>query len=362
MRVLVLGGTGAMGIHLVEFLGEKQISTIVTTRKNRSPNGTIKYVQLNAQDFSELKPLLEQHWDAIVDFMVYTTKSFQERINSLLSATSQYVFISSARVYADSEVPIKEDSPRLLDVIHDSQYLGTDEYALTKARQENILTDSGKTNWTIIRPYITYSENRLQLGVLEKEDWLYRALKGRTIVFSKEIAEKTTTLTYGYDVARAISTLIGEEKALGEAYHITTSQPIEWRRVLDIYLDCLEEHIGKRPKVILAELSDFMKFHPASYQIKYDRLYNRIFNSEKIYRFIPAESFTNTENSIRECIQELLMNTSFLTIDWHKEALKDRYTGERTALNEIGGLSAKAKYMTIRYFNNFYLSIKNFKP
>ena len=40
-----------------------------------------------------------------------------------------------------------------------------------------------------------------QLGVLEKELWLYRALNGRTIVFSKDIAEKSTTLTYGYDVA-----------------------------------------------------------------------------------------------------------------------------------------------------------------
>ena len=56
----------------------------------------------------------------------------------------------------------------------DEEYLKTDEYALSKARQEDILHRSGKNNWTVIRPYITYSEIRLQLGVLEKELWLYR--------------------------------------------------------------------------------------------------------------------------------------------------------------------------------------------
>ena len=77
MNVLVLGGTGAMGIHLVELLAEKRIETVVTTRKSKSPSGTVQYIQVNAQDLSALQPLLNQHWDAIVDFMVYTTKPFK---------------------------------------------------------------------------------------------------------------------------------------------------------------------------------------------------------------------------------------------------------------------------------------------
>ena len=35
---------------------------------------------------------------------------------------------------------------RLLDISKDDKYLRTDEYALAKARQENILQKSGK-NW-----------------------------------------------------------------------------------------------------------------------------------------------------------------------------------------------------------------------
>lgn len=41
MKVLVFGGTGAMGTHLVEMLSKSGISTVVTTRKNRPPRNNI---------------------------------------------------------------------------------------------------------------------------------------------------------------------------------------------------------------------------------------------------------------------------------------------------------------------------------
>ena len=53
--------------------------------------------------------------------------------------------------------------------------------------EENLLFNSEKNNFTIIRPTITYNTQRLQLGVLEKENWLYRALHGRAIVFSDDV-------------------------------------------------------------------------------------------------------------------------------------------------------------------------------
>lgn len=87
-----------------------------------------------------LQPLLQKEkWNAIVDFMIYSTNDFEERYNQLLDSTTQYVYISSARVYAPNDGLITEDSPRILDICKDQDYLATDEYALTKARLENIL-------------------------------------------------------------------------------------------------------------------------------------------------------------------------------------------------------------------------------
>lgn len=219
-NILILGGTGAMGKPLVDILAEKKDAYIyVTTRSKRENRGNIKYIIGNARDDEFMKHILKiRDWDVIIDFMAYSTKEFERRYVSFLENCKQYVFISSCRVYAKSDAPITEKTDRLLDVCKDDIYLNTDEYALSKARQENLLFESRKKNFTIIRPSITYNSHRLQLGVLEKEHWLYRAMHGRTIVFSKDIADKLTAMTTGYDVALAMSNVIGEETALGEVF------------------------------------------------------------------------------------------------------------------------------------------------
>ncbi len=349
-NVLVLGGTGAMGKHLVQLLAERGDRVCVTTRARRDSSANVEYIQGNARVDSFLEPLLERQWDAIVDFMVYSTPIFRQRVPKLLGATGQYVFLSSARVYADSSTPIREDSPRLLDILDDSEFLDTDEYSLAKARQEDLLKQSGKKNWTIIRPYITYSEQRLQLGVLEKEAWLYRALQGRTIVFSEDIACKLTTLTYGMDVARAMTTLIGDPRALGEAYHITQSESASWRRVLDRYLKVLEKHLGRQPKVALFDMEKFSRCKWAKYQIKYDRLFDRTFDNTKIAQFVDVNAFQSLEARLARCLEEFLEDPEFHAIDWGSEAIKDRYCGEVAKLREFGHWKHIIRYLLHRFF------------
>lgn len=351
MKTLLLGGTGAMGSHLVDILSKQNVQTFVTSRKKNKNNNGIIYVQGNAMNDNFLNELLKQKWDVIVDFMIYKTPVFNERIYKLLDSTSQYIFLSSARVYAESKDKLKENSLRLLDCSRDKKYLATDEYALKKAKQENILKNSGFKNWTIIRPYITYSEERLQLGVLEKEDWLYRALKGRSIVFSEEINNKLTTMTYGYDVANCIFAVLKKKEAYGEVFHITSPNAISWKKILDIYLGVLENHLGYRPDVILQSTDKFIKWREGEYQIIYDRLYNRTFDNTKILKYISTDNFENTEYKLSKCLESFLKNPNFKTINWRKEALKDGYVNEHTKLNEIKGISAKVTYISYRYFN-----------
>lgn len=348
-NILVLGGTGAMGQHLVNLLSERGDNVSVTTRSARKSINNIDYIRGNAQDDNFLDLLLSRKWDVIVDFMVYRTPVFQNRASKLLSATDQYIFLSSARVYADNSEPIREESPRLLDSSHDPLFLATDEYSLAKARQENILRESASKNWTIIRPYITYSEERLQLGILEKEGWLYRALRGRTIVFSEDMASKLTTLTYGFDVACAMAAVIGHSSALGQVYHITQNHTVTWRAVLEVYLQVLEKHLGKRPSVLLLGLDDFSRCKPAEYQIKYDRLFNRVFDSSKIAEFIDVEVFRSTEMGLASCLEKFLEHPSFLAIDWRSEAIKDCYSGEMASLNEFASWKQKIKYLIYRF-------------
>lgn len=349
MKILILGGTGAMGRHLVRILASQGHELHVTSRNRSGLEGGVKYIRGNAHNPEFMASLLSQRWGAIVDFMVYTTTEFQQRYEQLLEATEQYIFVSSARVYADSAAPIKENSPRLLDIAEDTHYLKTDEYALAKARQEDLLFASSQKNWSIIRPYITYDDERLQLGVLEKEDWLYRALQSRTIVTAKDIQAKRTTLTSGEDVSRALAALIGQESALGEAFHITCDHNLTWRDVTDCYTLTLERN-GYKPRVVEQELAQFLEWRSGKYQVLYDRMYDRIFDNRKINQFIDTASFTATKEGLRQCLERFLNNKpySFKMPNWREEALKDRVTGERASWVEPKGGKQKIKYSLFR--------------
>jgi len=349
MRVLVLGGTGAMGVHLLKLLKKKDVTIYVTSRAKRIGNEQVKYIQGDAHSIDFLYPILEQGWDVIVDFMSYTTTSFLSRIDNILKATNQYIYLSSGRVYGNSEGFLKEESPRLLDISSDKKFLSTDEYSLAKARQEDILRNSKYQNWTIIRPYITYSEIRLQLGVLEKEEWLYRAINGRTIVLSKEIMQQCTTLTYAEDVARVIFKIIGKKDSLTEVFHVTTNEYVSWDSILRYYLQVLENHLGYRPKVLLQDFNLFFETKPTEYQIKYDRLFHRKFDNTKACEFTGITNFTLISDGIEKCLKEFLKAPRFNIMDWKYEAIRDKQSKESTPLQEIPTFKQKVKYFIYRY-------------
>lgn len=347
-RVLLLGGTGAMGRHLAEVLSSAGVDVTVTTRRDHPDAGAVHYVRGDAHDMAFLRPLLAGHFDAIVDFMVYNTGEFRLRYRELLAATPQYVFLSSARVYADRREPITEDAPRLLDVGEDEEYLKTDEYALTKARQEDLLRQSGSTNWTIVRPYITFSEIRLQLGVLEKEQWLWRALHGRTIVFSKDIAGHYTTLTYGLNVAQGIAALIGQPSACGKAFHITGSEAFLWSEILGIYTEVLTETTGRCPNILLLGQAVNLRYPDAQYQVRYDRLYDRRFDNSGIGRYTDASLFLPVREGLKACVREFVRHPRFNAISVRREALYDRMTGEWAKPREMSSFKEWMKYLVFR--------------
>lgn len=353
MKILIFGGTGAMGTSLVSLLKKSNNNIYITSRNNNTSEDNIHYIKGNAHDLEFVQKILSDKYDVIVDFMVYSSDELKKRLPIYLSSTKQYIFLSSSRVYAESELRITEESPRLLDVCKDEYYLSTDEYALAKAREENILINSGYNNWTIVRPYITYNSYRLQLGVYEKEQWLFRALNGRTIVFPKDIAEKTTTLTHGNDVAAAIVKLIGNKKACGQIFHIATTQCATWMEILNIYLDVIEKNTGIRPKVKLIDDSKGLQnvWNPA--QIKYDRLYNRKFDSSKIDSVCGKINYTDLKVGIENSLTEFIYNPKWLNLNYRYEAWADSIAKERTPFKDIEGKKTKLRYVKWRWFKRF---------
>lgn len=341
-----------MGTPVVQILAERGHDIYVTSRRKlSSARENIHYLLGDAHNSVFMGEVLEEQFDAIIDFMIYAPTEFAERVQVLMDHTTQYMFFSSARVYADSlDRLITEESGRLLDVTTDMGYLQTNEYALAKAREEDVLLQGDRNNYTIIRPYITYNTERLQLGIFEKEMWLRRALQGKKIVFSNNIATKETTLTHGYDVALRIADLIGRDCALGQIYHITTQQSLRWSEVLEIYLDVLEEYLGYRPQVCMMDQCDPLLEEENHYQIHCDREYNRRFNNSKIQRdSAEVQPFIETRVGLTQCLHEFLHGEQhFRQIDWREEGVLDRISGDRTRMSDIPGIKNKIKYFFYR--------------
>lgn len=355
MKVLLLGGTGAIGVALVQILTQYQNEVYVTTRKERISKDNVHYIQGDAHKLEFVKGILDKYFfDAIVDFMVYNPQEFEERVEMYLSKTRQYMFLSSSRVYANNGMDkLTEESPRLLDVCADREYLSTNEYALAKAREENILYSSSYKNWTIIRPYITYNDQRFQLGPFEKEIWLRRALDGKTIVFSKDMGQKTTTLTYGQDVANVMAELIGNEKAMEKTLHIATGQTITWQEVLELYLEVIEKELGYQLKTHL--IDDSTKIDEAccsKYQIKYDRLYHRSFSNVNISEVLGHKvDYTDVREGLAKCLTNFIRERKqFLDFGARPVAYFDKITGEHTSLKRFQSLKQKVAYIFFRYF------------
>ena len=297
-----------MGNHLVNVLkNNDDWSIFVTTRNiNNQNSDNITYIIGNARDYDFISEVCQNHFDAIVDFMNYNLDEFNKNYELLLKATDHYLFLSSSRVYTNDTL-INEKTKRLLDTSKDDEFLKTNRYALRKAREENILKQSSYQNWTIIRPYITYSNRRLQLGVYEKEEWLYRLLNNKPLVIRKEILDKNTTLTYGRDVAIIMAKIIEDNTTLLKTINPVTSESIKWQNVLELYLLIIKEKLGKEPTIYYSnELSRIEELFEGGYNTKYDRLWNRVFDNKETLKYLPSKEFKGIKEGLTECLSEFI--------------------------------------------------------
>ena len=309
---MVLGGTGAMGLYLVPELASMGYEVRVVSLDHAvSDNPRISHVRGDAMDDVYLKELLQDKFDVIVDFMLYSTERFRERYDLLLQNTGHYIFLSSYRVYAGGDIPITEKTPRLLDVSKDRQFLSTEDYSLYKARQEDILQNSKYDNWTIVRPAITYSKFRFQLVTLEAPVVVARAMKGLPVVIPREALSVQATMSWAGDVAKMISRLLFNPSARRECFTLATAEHRAWGEIARYY----QEIIGL--KSVAADTDDYLQIMGSSdgarHQLAYDRMFQRIVDNSRILRAtgLKQEEFMPLRRGLEKELSALPRDTAW---------------------------------------------------
>ena len=284
-RVLVIGSTGAMGSYLVPYLADLGYQVTGVSKDDEVPyNENVECIRGDGFDRGFLESLLSRNYDGIVNFLSYGRHPFSEYIPLFLEHTGHYVFLSSCRVYANEEIPVRETSPRLIDMSNDEALLSSNDYCMHKARSENLLIASKYDNWSVVRPATILSRRCFKLVTLEAPETVGRARKGKKVVLPVQAMDKPATLSWAGDVSRQIALLMFKKEAMREMYNVCSAEYRTWGEIAGYY----QEFCGLDP--VWVDKEEYLRildpaFRPSvRWQLEYARLFTRITDNSKILK------------------------------------------------------------------------------
>ena len=135
---------------------------------------------------------------------------------------------------------------------------------------------------------------------------------------------------------------------------VTKSEPIRIRLTKEqmYWLKTIMSKTGKSLKIKYVSVNDFIKCRGKGleYQVIYDRLFDRDFDTSKESEFVETEKFIKLRDGLTQCLSNFIYDgCPFKYISWQHEAIKDKMVNEHTPLNEIKGVKNKIKYLITRY-------------
>ncbi len=111
-KILILGGTGFLGPHLVDAARARGHSVTLFNRGKTRPELFPDVEKLRGDRDGDLRALEGRTWDSVIDTSGYVPRVVRTSAELLAPHVRQYAFISTISVYADtSKVGIDEDSP-----------------------------------------------------------------------------------------------------------------------------------------------------------------------------------------------------------------------------------------------------------
>ena len=223
LRVLYIGGTGQISLPCVEASVAAGHSVTVLNRGRTAvalPAGVETLVgDMGAETYAALG---DRSFDVVAQFRLYAPEEMKRDIATFTGRTGQYVFISSASVY---EKPVRH-------------YLMTErtpqsnpfwEYSRRKSACELLLRDQSALPYTIVRPSHTVRTG-MPIQVGNPDNAIRRMLARKPVIVAGD-GSSLWTLTRSADLARAFVRLLGNSRALGEDFQITTDRGFTWNQI-----------------------------------------------------------------------------------------------------------------------------------
>ena len=216
-------------------------------------------------------------FDAVVDWVAFTTDHIETDIDLFRGRTEQYVFISSASAYQTppSSLPVREST--MLDNpfwLYSRNKIACEERLVRAYREE-------KLPITIVRPSHTYDKTLLPMdGGYTVVD---RMLKGKKVIVHGD-GTSLWTLTHHADFAKGFVGLLGNSKAIGEAIHITSDEWLSWNQIFEL----VAHAAGCKADMVHVPSDLLAKYDPNwGAGLLGDKTHSMIFDNSKIKSLVP---------------------------------------------------------------------------
>ena len=246
-----------------------------------------------------------------MDYIAFTVEDIERDIRLFRGRTDQFVFISSASAY---QKPVRNYIITERTPLENPYW----EYSQNKiACEDRLLFAYLEEGFpiTIIRPSHTYGVSQIPLCVTSwQHPWtvIDRMKRGQKVIVPGD-GTSLWVLTWNADFAKGLVGLLGNKKAIGEAFQITSDEVLSWNQ---IYLEAYQV-LGLEPNMIHLPSDLIAAYDPHSWgSLVGDKSNSEVFDNSKIKRYVPDYSCeVPWAQGVRRSLAWFEAHPEFQTID-----------------------------------------------
>ena len=326
MKILMIGGTGTISSAITRQLAESDNELWLLnrgTRKHEVP-ASVKQIIADIDDEAEvLRQIGDTQFDAVCEFIGFLPSQVERDIRLFKGRTRQYVYISSASAY---------NKPAASHIISEGTTLANPywEYSRNKIACEELLMKTYREEGfpvTIIRPSHTYCERSVPLSVHGlKGPWqvLKRMMEGKPVLVHGD-GSSLWTVTWNEDFAKGFIGLLGNPKAIGEAFQIMSDEQLTWNQIYE----CVAKALHTKANLYHVS-SDFLaatcpKEWDFTGNLLGDKAVTVVFDCRKLKCAVPGFcATTRFDEGVRRCVDYILAHPELQEEDPEFDAWCDK--------------------------------------
>ena len=281
MKILFIGGTGTISSACSQLAVERGMELYLLNRGQTTrrpiPTGA-QVLRGDIRDLASAQSAVQGYtFDVVVDWVAFTPDHIETDLELFRGRTGQYIFISSASAYQTppASVPITESTPLDNPVwLYSRNKIACEECLLRAYREE-------KFPMTIVRPSHTY--DRAMSPLDGGYTMIDRMRKGQRVIVHGD-GTSLWTLTHHKDFAKGFVGLLGHQRAIGDAFHITSDEVLTWDQIYTL----MAHAAGVEPKLVHIP-SDLIAAYDKAWGdgLLGDKAHCMIFDNTKIKRLVP---------------------------------------------------------------------------